>query len=196
MKRIAWTNALLALAVIFSLAAGLRARIRLGEVIQDVAPLRAENRRLETHKRALLKRLNEPGMSTPFLTADLAVGLESDGLVIQEPRDVVLYRVSTDCPHCPRNYDILNELADAGVPVIGLAVDTVVAVVEGHRSVWDVRFPILVNPRGAAVDVFPRYATPALVVISQGEVVFLEFGGLNSEGRDALRTMVKGFTTY
>ena len=184
-------NLLLSLAVVLALGAGIGARIRLSGAIEEVSTLRNKNELLEIHRRALKDLLNDVELDPPFLAADVAVGLESDGLLIQEPGNVVLYRLSTDCTACRSNYGFLNDLTEAGVPVIGLAVDSIdaEAVVERHQVEWDVRFPILVNSRGSATEVVPRYGTPTTVVISQGKVVFLEFGKLEPEARQALKTL-------
>jgi hypothetical protein len=47
---------------------------------------------------------------------------------------------------------------------------------------------VLVNPRGSAVDIIPRYGTPTLVAIAEEQVVLLEFGELSPEAQDFLRS--------
>ena len=187
-------NAILYVAILFSLGAGLRERMRLSDAVQEVSSLRDRNGYLETYKKALIRVLNDVELDSPFLAADIGIGSESGGLLMQEPNNIVLYRLSTDCPICPSNYGFLNDLTDAGVLVIGLAVDSAEAVVERHRSAWDVRFPILVHPRGSAADLVPRYGTPTIVVISHEEVVFLEFGELEPEAQQTLRILTRAWT--
>ena len=188
MKQTGRTTSILYLAIVLSLGAGLRERLRLNDAISEISVLRERALHLGIHRKALLSRLNEVGLSTPFLTADGEVGLESDGVIIQEPSQIVLYYLSTECQICPLNYGFLNDLTDSGVPVVGLVFDPAEGAVERHRSEWDVRFPILVNPQGSAVDVVPRYGTPAIVVISQERVAFLEFGELTTKSQEALRS--------
>jgi hypothetical protein len=90
------------------------------------------------------------------------------------------------------NYGFLNDLADAGIPVFGLAFGSGQSAIERHVSEWDVRFPILLDPEGSAVTVVPRYATPTLLVVSQGKVVYLGFGELGPEARTMIRSAAQG----
>ena len=193
MRRIPWANTLLGLALVFSFGAGFRARASLERMERELSALGEENRNLGIHKDALRKHLNASGFGSPFLTADLAVGSGMSEFLVDDPRDVILYRISTSCPFCSAQYDLLNDLADSGVFVVGLATDTAVGMVEQHAEEWNLRFPILIGPGGTAVDKVPQYGTPTLVVIRGQEVVFLEFGEIVPEVRESLKTLGTGW---
>ena len=184
---------LLSLAFIVALGAGISERVLLLDAYEEVAFAREGIRRLSHHKKALLSTLNDVELGSPFLTAEVVAGSSLDGLVLQDPSDILLYLLSTDCPHCSKNYHFLNDLAESGVPVIGLATDTIVDVIATHQSEHDVRFPILFDPRGSAMDLLPGYATPTLVVVANREVVFVEFGELQTEDQERLRALTAGW---
>ncbi len=189
MRRLGKSDVLLFLAFVLSLGANLKTRSKLNHQIQEDASLREENQYLEFFKQALIKVLNDKKPSSLSHTADLGVGMATEGPLIGDSGSVVLYRLAADCPVCPLNYGLLNELSGLGVPVVGIAVSATKAEVERHRAEWDVEFPILVNPQGSAVEMVPRYGTPTIVVISKGEVVFLEFGALAPVAERTLRAI-------
>ena len=193
MRVAGWEERVLYSAVLLALGAALRERIRSTDAVQDALALRERSDHLHVYRKALIQRLNEVDMSSPFLAAEFVVGAPGDVLLPGGSQSVVLYRISTNCPFCPSNYDFLNDLADGGIPVVGLAADTAADVVRRHHFEWNLRFPVLVGPRGSAADAVPRYGTPTMVAISRGAVVFVEFGELEPEARDALRTLTRGW---
>ena len=180
---------LLFFSFVLALGAGIRERISLLSAYEEMSSLRDDISRVMLHKKVLLHSLNSVELGSPFLEAEAEAGSDLDELVIQEPSDVVLYLLSTQCPHSPKNYGFLNSLADAGVPVVGLATDSIASAIVSHRSEHEVRFPILFDPQGSALEVVPGYATPALVVVAGQEVVFVEFGELQVEDQERLRAL-------
>ena len=187
------TNLLLYLALTVSLAAGLREGVRLHETIEEVSSLRDRVHSLDTYKKALLKHLSNMQLTPPFLTADVGFGPDSDGFLLEERVNAVLYLLSTECPVCPRNYPFLNTLSNSGVTVIGLAVDSTAVAVEKHISEWKISFPILVDPKGSAVEIVPRYATPTTVAVSREEVVFLEVGVMDPDSQRTLESITRAW---
>jgi len=151
---------------------------------------------LDLYKKALIAHLGEADLASPFLKGQDAGGFESAGdLSVDlsvESSNAVLYLLSVRCPISPTNYGFLNTLVDSGVPVFGLAVDDTEEAVKRHLSDWEIRFPILVNPEGSATGVVPRFATPTIVVVSQGKVVWLDFGELLPEAQDVLKAALRG----
>lgn len=180
---------LLISAVVLSLGAGIRERVRLLQAIDDLAEVEERAQYLGTYREALLAQLNRVKLGSPFLTAEVVVGLPEDRALRLDSGNVVLCYLSTDCPFCPTNYEFLNRLATSGVPVVGLAFDPVEGAVETHHREWNLQFPIFVNPVGTVVEMVPRYGTPTIVVVSQGKVAFLEFGELRDGAQRSLKAI-------
>jgi hypothetical protein len=105
--------------------------------------------------------------------------------------DVILYRLRTDCRYCPSNYDLLAELAGQGIEVVGLAIDTVAEAVLRHHQSWGLPFPVAVSPSGSVMRKIPAFSTPTTIVLSRGEVLFLEFGVLSATRRMDLREVTR-----
>lgn len=191
MKRITWQIGLIYLALMVSVAAAVKERRSLNRAMDRMSGHRETILHLDLYKKALIAHLSEADLGSPFLKGRNAGGSESGGDLSVESSDAVLYLLSTECPISPANYGFLNELVDSGVPVFGLAFDDTEEAVERHRSEWETRFPILVSPEGSAIGVVPRYATPTIVVVSQGEVVWLDFGELLPEAQDVLKAALR-----
>ncbi len=185
---------LISIGIIVALAAALRAQARLEGALDEQFRLQEEVRNLATYKKALFSQLNELALDPPFLKGQIGAGPVAGEMVVQEPGNVVLYLISTDCPHSPINYGFLNELVDSGVPVVGLATDTILGALEHHQTDWELRFPVLFLPEGSAARLVPRYGTPTLVVVSDEEVALIEFGELGSEAQDLLKDLTKSWT--
>ena len=192
MRKITGQRGLVCVAILVSIGAALKERLSLNRAMEEMASLRETILHLDTYKKALITHLNGKEIRSPFLEGRIVGGPGPQGPLTVEPNHGVVYYLSPDCPISSTNYGLLNELADAGVPVFGLVFDSAERAVERHASQWEVGFPILLNPGGSAVDVLPRYGTPTVVVVSQGEVVFLGFGELGSEQEDSVRSAVRG----
>jgi hypothetical protein len=194
MRRWDWSTAVLLIASLLLLSVGLRERALLQDALSKMASLWEETRDLAVYRNALLWDLNQVSLDPPFLVAETDLEVQSTPVVhVQEPSNVVLYFLSPDCPICPTNYDFLNMLAEDGATVFGLAFEPVEREVELHKNKWELRFPVLANPTGSAVDLIPRYGTPTTVVFSQGKVVLLEFGELEPETREFIRSLVQSW---
>jgi hypothetical protein len=193
MRWIGRSNFLLGPANLLAFLAMARTQRSIAALSEEASSLREANRRLLVHRRALQHQLNRADLVNPFLEADSQVGGGSAPVRLETPRDIVLCRISTECPHCPENYRFLRELSESGVLVIGLATDTSQAVVERHWMERTMGFPVLVRARGSAIAIVPDYGTPTTVAISQGKVVFLEFGELAVGDQNALRGLTSSW---
>ena len=178
---------LLIRAFLLLLGSGVRNRIRFLSVEEELALVHRENRRLVTHKQALLHVLNQRALKPPVLEAEVVVG-SPRGIQFPNPTHLVLYALSTDCPICPKNYPFLDSLAGLGYPVLGLATDSAEASVRDHVLETGIVFPILVNAHGSLLDRIPKLVVPTLITVRNGEIGFLEFGELGSEAKEVLRS--------
>jgi len=194
MRPPSWTAIILSGSVALSVTAAIKERGARREALAEAARLREEVSDLLIHKKALIHQMNPTEFQAPFLVADSGAGLPSEGFHRSEPTDLVLYLLSTGCARCSANYSLLNDLVEAGVPVVGLALDTLADLVVRHREEWDLRFPVLVRAEGSAVASVPRYAVPTTVVISGERVTFLEFGKLEGASSERLRQLFRAWS--
>ena len=125
--------------------------------------------------------------------ADTTFVLGPQNAAKEDLSDVVLYLLSTDCPICPTNYGFLNDLTESGIPVVGLVLGPPEGAVQSHLSEWEVRFPILVNPYGSALDVVPLFGIPTTILIHRGEVAYLEFGELDTKAEETIRPFTRSW---
>lgn len=194
MKSTSLRQGILAVGLLASMAVAARERSNLNDALDSASTLREERAHLELHRRALLMSLDGLEWFDPFLAAEVVIGQGFSATEpLRTPTDIILYLLSTGCPACALNFPVLNEMADRGIPVVGLARDSNVGDVQEYCDSTGPRFPLLVGAHGSALQGIPSYGTPTAVVFSGGKVAYIAFGQFTNATLSHLDAITEGW---
>jgi hypothetical protein len=145
---------------------------------------------------ALFRRI----LAVSIVDSSLALSGVERGRGVRELRlaslktPLILYTVDEDCPYCPLNFGLLNELArDRPCSVAVIAVD--VGRYDPESLAWsNVEFPVLERVQGTAWGkLLTGDVTPFLMVIAPGgRVARWWYGALDTRETQAVRMLLKG----
>lgn len=145
----------------------------------DLVELRTESARDALLVQHLSYHVRSQSLDGPEFLAGMDAVADT-AVSMRHPTDGVYYLTSPDCPWTPRGYPVLTEIANRGIPVIGVALADDRQSLREHLAAYALPNLVIAAPSGSLFDAIPKYGSPFLVAVRDGRIVAFRAGVLQS----------------
>jgi peroxiredoxin len=135
----------------------------------------------------------EPGQSAPNFALHTADGARLDLASLIGAQPLVVNFLATWCANCMEEMDLLVDLHESGVPVLGVNLREEPDTVQGLIDRTGAHFPILLDRTGKVTRAYKVVNLPATVVLAaDGRIASITRGPITADGIRAAVSAARG----